>query len=198
MAIIVLGRSGSGKGTQTDFIIRRLRRYGVERIETGRVMRKLIQKVNPTTLIARKIMGRGGLMPAWFPAYIWLKGFIEKGIGGKHLVFDGAARRLWEAELLDEVIRWHQRPPPLVLYIDVTKKEATRRLLLRKRPDDTPKAIQNRLRFFDRDVLPVVRYYEHKNRIIRVNGNSPPAVVRDEIDRLLKNRLKEKWPLKQS
>lgn len=195
LTIIVLGRSGSGKGTQAKFIINRLRREGVYHVETGRFFRKIITKNIPSASLARMYMKRGYLLPLWFAAYLWLKELIEKGHVASHLVYDGAPRRVHEAELIDEVAFWHGKSLPLCVYIDTSEKEATRRLLLRRRRDDRVSAIKNRMKFFRRDVLPVARYYEKRGRLIRIDGNPSPEIVSQLVERALLKRLKSKWPV---
>lgn len=192
---IVLGRSGSGKGTQAHYILARLGETS-RHVETGRFLRDIIEEPNPTTDIARRIMKEGRLFPGWFGAYTWLRQLIERGYAEFHLVVDGAPRRVSEAMLMDEVIEWHKRPAPLCIYVDVSEREATRRLLGRGRNDDNATAIRHRMAFFKEDMLPVVDYYKKKSRLIRINGERPIEEVWKEIDVALKTRLGTIWPSK--
>ena len=190
---MVLGRSGCGKGTQAKFVMRRLGKWA-RHMETGRFLRSLVRKNNPTATRGREVMQKGGLFPAWFAAFTWLKELIEKGAADKHLIFDGAPRKVWEAELIDEVMKWHGRSLPLCIYVDVSLKEATRRLLERGRADDTRAVIQNRMSFFARDVMPVLKFYRKHDRLIHVNGNLLPNAVWSELERKLSRRLGKIWP----
>lgn len=194
LTLVVLGRSGSGKGVQAKFIVKRLTRESVRHFETGEFLRKLLKRRNPTTLLGRKVISGGGLFPAWFAAYTWLRELIEHGHADKHLVFDGAARRMWEAELLDQVMRWHDRPLPLCIYVDVSVEEATKRLLKRKRSDDTPRAIRNRMAFFKENVMPVLHYYRKRGRLLHINGEQTVEAVWQGIDKRLTTRLGSFWP----
>ena len=195
LTIVVLGRSGSGKGTQARMIVRRLKRKGVFHLETGRFLRDLLEKKNATTEFARtRLMERGELFPWWFPMFLWMRELVEGGNGDKHLVGDGTPRRLSEARLIDEIMAWHGRPLPLCVYIDVSRHEARRRLLERGRADDTPQAIENRLDYFPKDVAPVIRYYRHHGRLARINGEQTPEKVFEEIDGALKKKLGNQWP----
>ena len=198
LTVVVLGRSGSGKGTQARFIVARLKKDGVHHMETGRFLRELLQKDNVTTILAREMDKKGSLFPSWFPVYTWLREIIEHGYADRHFVFDGAPRRLSEAKLLDEVIEWHGRSLPLCIYVDVSRTEARKRLLNRmrsgSRADDNPKAIENRLDYFPRDVIPVIHYYQKHNRLVRVNGEQAPELVAREIDAALAKRLRKLWP----
>lgn len=194
LTIIVLGRSGCGKGTQAQQVIRRLGQTQTRYIETGRFLRALIRRSNPTLDLIREVLRKGNLTPGWTAAYLWLKELIEKGQAGRHLVFDGAPRRLWEAELLDEVMAWHGRPLPVCVYLEVAAAEVTRRLLARGRFDDNRRAIQNRLTYFARSVQPVLHYYARHGRLLRVNGNPPPEMVWRSLDQALAKRLGKRWP----
>ena len=195
LTIVVLGRSGSGKGTQAHYILARLKKAGVFHLETGRFLRDLIQHKNITTELARvRVMEQGGLFPWWFPIFLWMRTFVEGGNADKHVVGDGTPRRLSEAKLIDEIMSWHGRPLPLCVYVDVSRREARVRLTARGRADDTAAAIENRLDYFPRDVAPVLRYYARRGRMVRVNGELPPKKVFKEIDRALAEKLGKRWP----
>ena len=59
---------------------------------------------------------------------------------------------------------------------------------------DNAAAIKNRLAYFPKNVVPVLRYYRRHNRLIRINGNQPAELVSREIDSALARRLKKQWP----
>ncbi len=182
ISIIVLGRSGSGKGTQARFILQRLRKQGVDHLETGRYLREILKKYkNSTTALAKVAMASGRLFPDWFAAYCILKEIIEKGTADKHWVFDGAPRSVWQAKLIDDLASWHYRPLPIAIHVDVSEKEAFRRLFLRARGDDHRHSIKNRMKFFAKNVIPTVNYYKSHKRLILINGEQPVEKVRADI-----------------
>ena len=192
LTLVVIGRSGSGKGTQAQFMLQRLGK-GAYHVETGRFLREMLTHENPTTLLAQKIMKTGGLFPSWFGAFAWLRELIERGHGGDQLVFDGAPRKIEEAKLMDDVMKWHGRQLPFCIYVDVSEKEASKRLLARGRDDDHAAAIANRMRFFKTDVLPVVKFYRDKHRLIHVDGQRSIEDVWREIDSKLAVHFKDLW-----
>lgn len=193
LSLVVMGRSGSGKGTQAQYILDRLGKESYH-IETGRILRELLMHENPTTILARDIMKTGGLFPSWFGSFAWLRELIERGYAGNHLVFDGAPRKVDEARLMDEVMKWHGRLLPFCIYVDVSEKQASSRLLARGRDDDHSVAIHHRMQFFKKDVLPVIRFYRHKGRLIHVDGERSIEEVWQEIDRKLAIHFKHLWP----
>lgn len=196
LTLVVLGRSGSGKGTQAAFLVRRLKRYGVKYISTGDLLRQFRKNDGTVARYAARVLETGGLIPAWLVTFLWSKELIEKKHYGRHLVFDGAPRRLLEAELLDEGLVWLGRPPSVCVYLDVDASEVTRRLLFRGRADDTKRVIRNRLAYFPKYVLPVIKYYHRNHRFIHINGEQTIEKVQQDIDRALAKRFGEKWPKK--
>lgn len=195
LTLVLVGRSGCGKGTQAKLILARLQRQGILHMETGKFLRDLLASKNPTTERAEElIMKKGGLFPWWFPMFLWLRELIEHGYADRHIIGDGTPRRVVEAKFLDDVMSWHGRSLPVCIYVEVSRAEAMRRLLDRGRADDNRQAIKNRLNYFSREVMPVIRYYARRGRVIRVNGSLPPAEVFAEIDRALTARLGKRWP----
>lgn len=185
VTIVMVGRSGSGKGTQAKLIAEKLGR-GAHRVETGKLLRSIMKKKNLSARLARQAMKKGLLFPSWFAAYVWMDDLIGGGKADKSLVFDGSPRSLFEARFIDDFIKWHERPLPICIYIDVEEKEAEKRLLSRGREDDKLPAIRSRLAYFKKNVLPVIDFYKKSDRLIHINGNPPPEIVWQEIDKFLR------------
>ena len=197
ITLVKIGRSGCGKGTQAKLLVDKLDRFGMRHLETGQVLRDLIKKTeNPTTARARQILKEGGFVPWWFAVYTWLRVFIEEGAIAHNLIFDGSPRKVLEAGLLDDVLDWHGRPLSICVYINVGYDECKKRLMLRKRVDDNPQAIINRLTAFEADVVPVIKYFQEKGRLLEVNGEQNPEKVQEELVYKLKEKLENLWPIK--
>ncbi|MFH0791643.1 MAG: nucleoside monophosphate kinase [bacterium] len=58
------------------------------------------------------------------------------------------------------------------------------------RPDDEPKAIKSRLAYYERWVVPAIRYFEKKKMLIRVNGDQPIDKVFSDIIGAVSSRVK--------
>lgn len=54
------------------------------------------------------------------------------------------------------------------------------------RPDDSPKAINNRLDYYEERVVPVIEYYEKQNRLVKINGEQSIEDVFGEILKKIK------------
>ncbi len=179
--IILLGRAGSGKGTQGKFLAKE---FGLKYISSGSLFRTLAKKNTPLGKKIKEILTKGGLQPGWLAFWLWVNE-LKKIDFSKGIILDGASRRLEEAKLLDEVFTWLGRKNLLVLLIDISPKEALRRLLKRARVDDAPSAINKRLEWFNKEVMPVVRYYKKTGRLIKINGQQSREKVFKEIKSFL-------------
>lgn len=176
--IVFLGISGSGKGTQAQRLLRALPRS--VNLSTGKVFRRVASRRNLVGRFIRDILYRGGIVPYWGPAYVWLNAFFERLRGDEHLVFDGAPRLVAEARTMDDFMRDVGRPLPIAIHLRLSLPMARRRLLARGRSDDNRRAIAGRFRFFRECVRSVIAYYRRRGRLITINGDQPvPAVWRD-------------------
>ncbi|MBI2055788.1 MAG: nucleoside monophosphate kinase [Candidatus Sungbacteria bacterium] len=193
IAITFLGRSGSGKGTQVVRVVEYLGKDAY-RIETGKILRTLAQKNNPTADFIKHILESGQFVPFWLTVFLWTRELVEEGVANRHLILDGSPRMLMEAKTFDDVMEAHKRPLPIGVYIDVDEAEVTKRLLLRGRADDSESTIKNRMKSFEQHVFPIIDYYKKDGRLIHVNGNGTPGEVWARLSNALKERLKEVWP----
>ena len=70
---IFFGRSGSGKGTQAELLIKYLQEQKREvlYIETGRVFREFMEQDSYSARLTREMLSGGGLLPVFLPVWIW-------------------------------------------------------------------------------------------------------------------------------
>ncbi|MFT5360066.1 MAG: adenylate kinase [Candidatus Paceibacteria bacterium] len=183
---IFFGKSGSGKGTQADLLIEVLKEKGkkVLYVETGKRFREFIQREeNHSAKLTKNLINKGGLMPVFLPVWLWASSFVEDFSGDEDLVLDGLARRMTEAPVLDSALRFYDRLPCNVIHIDVSRKWAFDRLSSRGRSDDTEEYINSRLDWFEKDVSPVIEYFEERKGfdIHIINGEQPIEDVHKEL-----------------
>lgn len=183
--IVLLGPAGSGKGTQAQFLIKALGGR-VHYCQTGDLLRKFAKQKSEASRRVQKIMERGALTPGFVAAFVWKGTILEKAKQGESIIFDGSPRTFHEAEEMKEALRFIGFPTPIVLYLTLPEKESLKRLFIRKRFDDTQAAILGRLRFFKKDVMPVIRYYKKQGRLITINGNQSVQEVWRDIKKSLK------------
>jgi len=188
---IFIGRFGCGKGTQAEMLIERLKRDGVVTSEhpiyyqeTGNRFREFIKQDSYSSRLEKALMDQSERAPDFLAVWIWSSLFIETLNGREHLIIDGSPRSLLEAQILETALNFYRREPVTVVYVDVSREEARKRLLARGRADDQkPGDVDKRLSWFDRDVLPAVEYYrEHpRYRFIEVDGEQTREKIHEDL-----------------
>ncbi|KKR74930.1 MAG: Adenylate kinase [Parcubacteria group bacterium GW2011_GWB2_40_8] len=186
IAVLLIGRSGSGKGTQAKLLIEYMEKKGYPDIlysYTGNKIRELIKEENKTysAELSRQVMKAGLRHPAFIAVWAWSDNFIKNMKKGVSVIMDGSPRGLLEAEAIDEALGFYGINEIKPVFIDTGREWATKRLLGRGRSDDTEKVITERLDYFDKMVLPVVENYEKNGRIIRINGEQSIEGVHKEM-----------------
>ena len=186
----ILGKPGSGKGTQADLLENK---FPFEHISTGALLRQRTKKHDFIAKRLHEIMETGGLVPTPSVFQLWMPRLerLRKQKKFQGVVFDGSPRKLYEAQMLDELLslyKWDKNFK--VVYIVISDKEAFRRLLKRGRSDDDRKDVLYRLKVFNKEVVPVISYYKKKKELIEINGEQSREDVHREIMKKLKNFLK--------
>jgi len=161
--IILIGRSGSGKGTQAELLNKHFEEIGKESIhlESGKIFRDFINKEkNYTSLLASRVNKEGGLQPQFLSVWAWSENLINNLKEDNSLIIDGTPRRLNEAVILEDAFKFYGRDKFHVIYLNVSHDESVGRLKSRGREDDREMDnIEERLAWFDEDVIPVIDYY---------------------------------------
>lgn len=197
--VILVGRSGSGKGTQGELVKQYMENCGqdgmclntVYYISTGSRFREFVSRDTYTSAISRKVNETGGLQPEFLAVWNWASILIDYIQDEGNIIFDGAPRKLHEAEVLDSAISFYGWHRPLVLEIDVDLEECVKRMLLRKRADDTEQVIRERLSWYDRDVVPMLDWYRQNPNYNyhKINGNRTVDEIWADIKQVLEKEF---------
>ena len=181
--IIILGRSGSGKGTQAELLRKAL--DPCLYIYAGDLFREFSEIDTVAGTKIKELLGSGGLPPEWFAAFLWQRELIYGVHGAENIIIDGSPRRLDEAQEMDEVLEWLGRKDLKIILVDITEDEAVQRLLKRGRADDTEESIRSRLSWFNTEAQPAVEYYEKSGRLIKVDGMGSVEEIHNRIKKAL-------------
>ena len=181
--IIILGRSGSGKGTQAELLRKNL--DPCLYIYAGDLFREFSEIDTVAGTKIKELLRSGGLPPEWFAAFLWQRELIYGVHGAENIIIDGSPRRLDEAQEMDEVLTWLGRGQAKVMLIDITEDEAVKRLLKRGRTDDTEESIRARLAWFNTEAQPAIEYYEKSGRLIKVDGLGIVEEIHERIRQAL-------------
>jgi len=167
-AFVFIGRSGCGKGTQADLLIKKLKEIDPTRdvlyIQTGQEFRKFIQGSSLTAQKSKEYYDSDKIQPEFLAIRMWVDILTENYKGNEHIIFDGTPRKLHEAKVLDSVFDFYGFAKPIIFDIDISKEEATKRLLGRKRQDDKLDDIKKRLEWYEADVVPTIDWYRTNSR----------------------------------
>jgi adenylate kinase len=188
-AFLFFGRSGCGKGTQAKLLVDFLKDKGkrVIYIETGSRLREFIEAKNYSSKLAGNILREGKLIPVFLPIWLWTNVLVENFTGEEDLILDGLCRRREEAAALDSAFGFYEISRPNVILIDVSKDWSFNRMMARKRADDTPEKIKNRLEWYEKEVMPAIDYFREdpECNFIEINGEQTIENVHKDIIKAL-------------
>ncbi len=133
--------------------------------------------------LTNETLSRGGLMPSFMPIYIWGRVLVEKYTGAEHLIFDGTPRRLSEAQAMDSMFTFLSLEKPTIIYLAVPIEESVKRLMLRKRFDDTEEDIRKRLSWYETDVKPALDHFRNRKdvTVLDIDGNRSIEDIHQDI-----------------
>lgn len=200
MKLIILGPPGSGKGTVSERLAKNFR---ILHISVGQLLRKEAKK---NTALGKKIgsyVDQGKLVPHRMAVDIAKKTIGKK----KNFIFDGFPRSIDQAKLIEDL------GIDLVIYLHVPEKEVVKRLSGRRldpvtgktyhlkylpppknivkrlvqRKDDMPKVIKERFKVYHKETEPLIKYYQKKGILARIDGSGKP----EEVYRRVKKAVKE-------
>lgn len=128
MNLIILGPQGSGKGTQAKLIVDK---FGLVHLEMGGLLRRIAQENSPLGQKIASLINNGILVPDDIISELIGKALDDKLLG-KGFIIDGYPRTLTQAQWFDKYLATKQTKIDKLLYINISRQEALRRLSARK------------------------------------------------------------------
>ncbi len=174
--LVLLGRQGSGKGTQGA---RLATLYAIAHISTGEMLRNAIKHATPVGKAVKEIIDSGGLVNDELMASL-VQGRLGESDARTHgYLLDGFPRTLPQALSLDDIAR--ARPINIVVDLEVPRELVIERLSARRaaehRADDSPEAVERRLALYDEQTAPLIAHYRKKGVLAVVDGVGTPDEV---------------------
>ncbi|KKR70734.1 MAG: adenylate kinase [Candidatus Nomurabacteria bacterium GW2011_GWB1_40_7] len=188
-AFVFFGKSGCGKGTQAELLADYLNKKGekVLHIETGKAFRRLAEGDGLSGKNIQNILKNGDLIPVFLPIWVWTDFMIKNFTGEEFVILDGVCRRREEAVALGSAFDFYKIKNPSIILMNVSKKWSSDKMLGRRRTDDTPEKIENRLNWYEKDVMPSIDYFREGPgyNFVEINGEQTIEKVHEDIIKAL-------------
>ena len=187
--IVLLGPPGCGKGTQSKLLVEK---DNFVQLSTGDLLRS--ETSNSDSDLGKKVkylMESGELVPDDIVIDIIVNKVEEHK--NKSIVFDGFPRNLKQAEVLDSSLEnvSVKLDHAILFQIDfkILEERINNRLIETKgseqRKDDNSETLLNRIEVFKSATLPIVKYYEEKGIISKIDGMQKVNEVYAEITKII-------------
>ena len=187
--IALFGPPGAGKGTQSEFLIKK---YNLFYISTGDLLRKEMARKTKLGLEAQSIMAAGGLVSDEIIVQI-IEKTISDNPGSNGFLFDGFPRTYIQAYILEGLMLKLHTSLNCLISLSVPEEESVRRLMNRGmtsgRSDDNESVIRNRLKEYNQKTLPVLQFYRDKGIYVEVDGTVGIEAVHRKITEIIRNEL---------
>lgn len=171
--IVIFGAPGSGKGTQSDFIINQ---YGLAHISTGDVLRAERDSGSELGKLAESYMSKGQLIPDDLMVDILASVFDQKNKEQtcKGVIFDGFPRTIPQGVALEEMLEKRGQKIAAVISLEVPEEELIARLINRGketgRTDDNMETIKARLDVYYNQTTPLKEQYKKDGKLYSIEG----------------------------
>lgn len=190
--LALFGPPGAGKGTQSEFLIRK---YNLFYISTGDLLRKEMAGRTKLGLEAQSIIAAGGLVSDEIIVQIIEKTITEnEGFNG--FLFDGFPRTYIQAYILEGLMLKLHTQLNCLISLAVPEEESVRRLLERGRTsgrsDDNEVVIRNRLREYNEKTRPVLNFYRDRGIYVEVDGTATIEAVHDQVTEIIRRELRKR------
>ncbi len=185
MNIVIFGPPGAGKGTQSNFIAKK---FQLHQLSTGDLLRKEIKNQTRLGNEISSIINSGNLVSDQIVSDL-IEKYISNSIYKSRLIFDGYPRNLNQARNLDNLLKKYDQKIDIVLKLSVSLKTIKKRILdrstLEQREDDSEEIAVKRFKTFEKNINPIIEFYEQTNLLKTVNGETTISEINNEISGLI-------------
>jgi adenylate kinase len=207
--IVLIGKPGSGKGTQAEPLAKAL---GIPFVSVGKMLREEIKKGTTIGKKAAAAVAAGRLVPNEMTAEL-LRRRLAKADTENGIVIDGCPRDHVQAIMLEQIAHVAH-----AVLISITDHEVIRRISGRRicskcgrnyhveanrpkvdnvcdfcggriihRDDDKLNIIKERLKSYREDTIPVLHYYRRLRALRRIDGQGSIEEVRERVIDAIRN-----------
>jgi len=171
MNVLILGPQGSGKSTQAQLLSVDL---GVPFIQMGEILRTIsLLDDSPMANNIKKSLEKGKLVANSIASLIVNRRLSQEDCKNG-FVLDGYPRSREQLKSLN--VKFDK-----VFYIKVSDKEGAKRLLARKRHDDTPEVIAKRLKIYHAETEPLLEIFRKEGVLEEIDGERSVEEIHQDI-----------------
>ena len=179
-SINIFGEPFSGKDTQGEQLAEIL---SATLIAGGDILRS-----NPESMQVTDSMATGGIVPSDLYLQNVLPYLARESHSTKPLILSAVGRSHGEEPATIEAVENSGHPLKAVLYLELSEPEIWQRFKASQvkndragRQDDTEQALKVRLKKFRENTIPVIKYYDDKKLLVRIDGSPNTTTVTDTI-----------------
>ena len=170
MHLIFLGPPGVGKGTQAKKVCEH---YKIIHLSTGEILRKEISDKSEVGNQAKTYIDNGNLVPDNVILRI-IENRLKANDAQYGYLLDGFPRTINQAEGLQKIMLQLKHKINSVISLTANEEELILRLINRGkdsgRSDESPKIIRHRQKVYWRQTAPLLKYYNEKKVLKKVDG----------------------------
>ncbi len=185
MNIVIFGPPGAGKGTQSNYIVKK---FNMFQVSTGELLRA---ETKNNTDFGKKIsfiINSGNLVSDDIVSNL-IEKYTSNDSYKNRLIFDGYPRNLAQAKNLDFLLNKYKQKIDLALKLSVSleiiKNRIIERRSLEKRADDNAEIAIKRYKTYEANIKPVIDFYNRANLLRVVNGEGSITEINNEISDII-------------
>ena len=182
MNIILFGPPGAGKGTQSKYLVHKLKNF---QVSTGDILREEIKKNSNIGQQITNNMNEGQFVSDEIVNSLIEKLMLDPQKKDK-LIFDGYPRSLSQAKYLDLLLDNSNQKIDYIFFLNVNKdtiiKRIEKRKTLENRSDDNTDTILKRYDTYMETTRPVLEYYSRNPNFHEIKGTQKIDQITKEIE----------------
>ncbi|MEG4838070.1 nucleoside monophosphate kinase [Microcoleus sp. B9-D4] len=184
MRVVILGGPGAGKGTQAELLCSNL---SLPLLAVGDILREAIAEDTDLGKLAVSYVEKGELVPdATMIEFFRRRLLLWDVFNG--WVLEGYPRTAFQAEELDFLLEDLAQELDWAVWLKVPIEVLLSRSIERDRSDDHPEILQRRLDLFHERTIPLLEYYEHRNKLLTIDGAQSPQQVQQDILKIVSSQ----------
>jgi adenylate kinase len=180
--IILFGPPGAGKGTQSKYLVNKLKNF---QVSTGDILREEIKKNSDIGQQIISNMNEGKFVSDEIVNSL-IENLIYDPENKDKLIFDGYPRSLSQAKYLDLLLDKSNQKIDHIFFLNVNKdtiiERIEKRKILENRKDDDSDTILKRYDTYMETTRPVLDFYSKNSNFHEIDGTKEIDQITKEID----------------